>query len=814
MPTQVLNPNATHDAPQSIDGGSGTAHAALSDSDDATHVNISSGGDSTFEIGFGTFSLPTAAVIKSVEIQFRYFGVSFDEGMNIYLKNGTSTLTSWLDVDTYEGSNWRQYDDGYSNDTPLIYTGTVTQSTLDNIRARFQTLDNKTISKVWLDVIYAERPNPPTVSAPTVTITTTRKPTTTWTFNAGTDGGGQTKMQVKIFSAAQYGAGGFNPETSSSTTSSGTVTTSSTSWTPSVNLANGTTYRAYVKTAATTNGVDQWSDWAYRQFTISIPVTAPTGLTPTNGSTVDDSTPSIAASIAAQTSGLQIRRRWDVASDAGFTSNLQSYNDPTYASTKSGTIAFPFASRLPQGTWYIRARSEDSDGQVSPWTSTNSFTIAHQPSTSNRTPTGGATVQYSASPLVDWDFSDPDDQDYQLYYKVEHWKASAPGVVTDSGKLLSGNEYHALTGIDATWKDIDIRWRVRVWDQDDAISDWSAEQSFYLRDLPTVNITAPTGAGGATQLDPTVTWTFSASAGRTQQNYRVVVTDTDASQVVADSGVVSGTATSWQMPAVISVGPNYQIQLTVTDSTGLVNTDTDTFTASYADTTPPSFIADASQYTTQSYVLIDWSSATEDANSNYWQVFRRPQGSSTWKLIHQTDDATPRSFFDYTAPANVTLEYAMVLNADQVGVPTDSAKSIRTVLDTSLASNNYWLTCPDNPSLNLKLYNVSDDSFEDEQEMSEINVVNRGRQVSYGTRFGQKGKLTTQVYDRPADGVTAREQRIAIEELRDSGLRIYLKNPFGDSWPVALFSASVKRIPGVGRHEAAIIDIDYSEVAE
>lgn len=814
MPTQVLNPNTTHDAPQSIDGGSATAHAALSDSNDSTHVNIASAGDSTFEIGFETFSLPAGAVVQSVEIQFRYFGVSFDEGMNIYLKNGTSTLDSWLDIDTYEGSGWRQYDDGYSDDAPLIYTGSVNQSIIDALRARFVSLDNKTISKVWLDVIYAERPSAPTVTAPTGTITTTRKPTASWTFNAGSGGGGQTKMQVKIFSAAQYGAGGFNPETSASTTSSGTVTTSSKSWTPSVNLANGTTYRAYVKTAATTNGTDQWSDWAYSQFTVDIPVTAPTGLTPTNGSTVADSTPSIAASIAAQTSGLQIRRRWDVASDAGFTTDLQSYNDPSYASTKSGTVAFPFASRLPQGTWYIRVRSEDSDGEVSSWTSTNTFTIAHQPSTSNRTPTGGTTIEYSASPQVAWDFDDPDDQDAQTAYQVEHWKASAPGVVTDSGKVSSDTESHSLTGIDATWKDIDIRWRVRVYDADDVVSDWSPEQSFYLRDLPTANITAPTGAGGATELDPTVTWSFSASAGRTQQNFRVVVTDTDASQVVADSGVVSGTATSWQMPAVISVGPNYQIDLTVTDSTGLVGTDTDTFTASYADTTPPNFIVDPSNFTSQSYVLVDWSSATEDADSNYWQIFRRPQGSSEWKLIYQSDDATPRSFFDYTAPANIALEYAMVLNADQVGVPTDSAKSLRTLLASQVSSDNYWLTCPDDPSLNLKLYNVSDDSFEDEQEMSEINVVNRGRQVSYGTRFGQKGSLTTQVYDRPSDGITAREQRIAIEELRDSNLRIYLKNPFGDSWPVALFSASVKRIPGVGRHEAAIIDIDYSEVAE
>lgn len=88
----------------------------------------------------------------------------------------------------------------------------------------------------------------------------------------------QVRYEVKIFTAAQYGAGGFDPATSTPT------------WTTSANtsdlsvlsgsLTNSTTYRAYVRTAKAWTGATlggetyAWSDWAYSQFTVS--VTLPT----------------------------------------------------------------------------------------------------------------------------------------------------------------------------------------------------------------------------------------------------------------------------------------------------------------------------------------------------------------------------------------------------------------------------------------------------------------------------------------------------------------------------------------------------------
>lgn len=82
------------------------------------------------------------------------------------------------------------------------------------------------------------------------------------------DGNVQTAYEVKVFTAAQYGAGGFSPSTSTPTWStSGTGTTSTV--TPA-QLANSTTFRAYVRTTKTSAlGRAVQSAWAFVGFTTS-----------------------------------------------------------------------------------------------------------------------------------------------------------------------------------------------------------------------------------------------------------------------------------------------------------------------------------------------------------------------------------------------------------------------------------------------------------------------------------------------------------------------------------------------------------------
>jgi hypothetical protein len=132
---------------------------------------------------------------------------------------------------------------------------------------------------LYFDTIYVAKPVV-TVLAPTGTITGDTTPTVSWANSLDPDGGGQTAFEVKFFKVSEYGAGGFDPDTSSSGNESGVVVSGSQSWASTELLIDGV-WRAYVRVAQTVNGESFWSDWAYSQFTMSINRPAVPGLTVT-----------------------------------------------------------------------------------------------------------------------------------------------------------------------------------------------------------------------------------------------------------------------------------------------------------------------------------------------------------------------------------------------------------------------------------------------------------------------------------------------------------------------------------------------------
>lgn len=113
-----------------------------------------------------------------------------------------------------------------------------------------------------------------TVVAPTGSQATSY-PVIAWTFAQEDLHHNQAGYRAKLFTAAQYGAGGFDPETSEAVWDSGQVAAAdANSVTIPVAVANSTTYRAYVKLLSTST---QYSNWAYSGFTTSFVVpSAPT----------------------------------------------------------------------------------------------------------------------------------------------------------------------------------------------------------------------------------------------------------------------------------------------------------------------------------------------------------------------------------------------------------------------------------------------------------------------------------------------------------------------------------------------------------
>jgi hypothetical protein len=158
------------------------------------------------------------------------------------------TLTGvWRPHDP-EGREWGQQ---MARDIQVRLYGYYTHSGL----AEFER-----VHEVFADFDIRDRP---TVSAVTVTGTTTSsRPLVAWAYNANADGDSQVAWQLKVFSAAQYGAAGFNPSTSAAAWDSGQVAGGLTSVTTGADLVNGVTYKAYIRAAQDFNGARWFSDWA------------------------------------------------------------------------------------------------------------------------------------------------------------------------------------------------------------------------------------------------------------------------------------------------------------------------------------------------------------------------------------------------------------------------------------------------------------------------------------------------------------------------------------------------------------------------
>ena len=116
-----------------------------------------------------------------------------------------------------------------------------------------------TVSELEVQVQYVL---PPTtdVAGPSGTVATAN-PAITWT-RTHDEGRSQSQYQVRVFDQAVYQRGDFDPDKSQPIAAySGKRPGSTLSWTVEQTLANGTSYKAAVRTAITVNGVTVWSPW-------------------------------------------------------------------------------------------------------------------------------------------------------------------------------------------------------------------------------------------------------------------------------------------------------------------------------------------------------------------------------------------------------------------------------------------------------------------------------------------------------------------------------------------------------------------------
>lgn len=278
MTVSIVRPDVTNSGGSSFAvTGAASAHAALADSSDASYIRKSGSGTASIILGNGTVAIGSTQTVRRVRVRGRVAGGDSSSKANLYLGTRVDGLNYFTSAVTLRGNV------ALGEITGAWYStapdgGAWDQDRIDNLRAQWTDYkDNASRSflyEVYVDVDLAVQPST-TATAPTGTVTTTALPDVSWTFS-DSESEAQSYYRVKVFTAAQYGAAGFDPETAVAAWDSGAVPSVDTTTTVGDYLADGT-YRVYVKTAKTINGAAFWSAWSYSAFTVSLTKpTAPT----------------------------------------------------------------------------------------------------------------------------------------------------------------------------------------------------------------------------------------------------------------------------------------------------------------------------------------------------------------------------------------------------------------------------------------------------------------------------------------------------------------------------------------------------------
>ena len=278
MATYILRPNANWNNASAfaISGGSASVHAALADSSDSTYITRSSATiPASYEAEFGTQTLAATEKVAYVNLRAKA------------TIGTTGSIELSLGVITDRNGRTVSYSVPFSKantlalstlDTALKLTTAPngeawSQTLIDNLVVKFA--DNALVSgdraglyELFIDVVTTTQPTV-TVTAPTSTITDTTFPSVVWTY-ADADGDPQNAYEIKVFDSTTYGGASFDEDTSTPTVTTGIVTSSNNGQTLEADLADGTTYRAYVRVAQLVNGSNYFSNWAYSQFTIDV----------------------------------------------------------------------------------------------------------------------------------------------------------------------------------------------------------------------------------------------------------------------------------------------------------------------------------------------------------------------------------------------------------------------------------------------------------------------------------------------------------------------------------------------------------------
>lgn len=256
-----LAPSSTVVNSGALTGGA-SAHAVLADASDSTYVVYENGEASI--LGITDLSLPAGAVVVLAQVwaRCRQDGLWSSSVLRTNLSAGTgsaeiSQVITWVTPTNVAGCS---------------LFGGLSDADVDGATMAVSNTSSFGLTRVtqlYLRVLYLLKPTV-TVDAPTGTVTQNRLKVE-WTPTFDPDAQGSPSFyEVAVFTAAQYGIGGFNPATSPATLRVGQSTAGPDCSHEFSDAVLDGTYRAYVRVAAG-NSPDHKSDWTYGAFVVDAP---------------------------------------------------------------------------------------------------------------------------------------------------------------------------------------------------------------------------------------------------------------------------------------------------------------------------------------------------------------------------------------------------------------------------------------------------------------------------------------------------------------------------------------------------------------
>lgn len=590
--------------------------------------------------------------------------------------------------------------------------------------------------------------------------------------------------------------------------------------TPLSGLEPGTDYWVRVR-AVNGVGAGPWSP--VTSFTTLLGT--PTIITPLDGDVIERGWTYAIVHAVGLSSGrvitLEVSRLADFS--AGLLHTLN-YNVPARASNDRYVLSNS-SQKLANGLHYVRAKVTNTvTGYVTPWSEIQDFQVSHNPAVLTVSPSSGSTATYTGSADFSFRFSDPSTVDRMSAYELVVERNVDGQVAYSSGKKsVSGNDNpQTLTvnvGIPDEYKNQAMRWRVRVWDRDNQVSQWTGYTVFTLAEAPIITLISPPNASTVDNGSPTFDWEVTVPSGGNVVESVIEVRSSSNNALVWTKTIIGAETEATPSSIILANNRSYFVKITVRDSTGLVNSVTNTFSASYEAPGVIGYVYEGEGADTRGYVLVDWSNSDADSLFTHWKVYRLNNSDpmATWELIFETGDQNIRSYRDYLVSSN-SYSYSVTQRAYRSGTSLESPVGYYADPTTGeeLAENRfiepdisqYWLIDELNPEDSTPLPNTNSDSSTLEFEAESFNIIGRGRHVDYGDEIGYSGTLTVQVR-----GVERRSTiRAKVEKLRRNQNTLWLRTPYGRLIQVAIFDLGWSPLPGTGSSEMGDLTIPYEEV--